>query len=101
VAPQPDYATFDIIGALTFGESFGCLEQSEFHPWVALIFASVRAGDIIGYLKRYTITRFLMQVFLGKQMTAKRLEHMALTRDKADRRVDLGPAGYGTNDFMS
>lgn len=26
-----NFATFDIIGDLTFGESFGCLEKSELH----------------------------------------------------------------------
>lgn len=24
----------DIIGALTFGESFGCLENQRMHPWI-------------------------------------------------------------------
>ncbi|KAK8105485.1 hypothetical protein PG999_008844 [Apiospora kogelbergensis] len=29
-----NWATFDIIGDLGFGSPFGCLENSEYHPWV-------------------------------------------------------------------
>ena len=36
------YCTFDIIGDLTFGESFGCLRESMMHPWLAWVFANVK-----------------------------------------------------------
>ncbi|KAK7743643.1 hypothetical protein SLS62_010546 [Diatrype stigma] len=39
-----NYATFDIVGELVFGHPFGCLERSDYHPWIAFIFGSVRAG---------------------------------------------------------
>lgn len=28
-----NYATFDLVGDLVFGQSFGCLEGSDYHPW--------------------------------------------------------------------
>ncbi|KAA8641482.1 uncharacterized protein ATNIH1004_001947 [Aspergillus tanneri] len=28
-----NYTTFDVIGDLAFGEPFGCLEESRYHPW--------------------------------------------------------------------
>ncbi|KAJ6171580.1 hypothetical protein N7470_000647 [Penicillium chermesinum] len=41
-----NWTTFDIIGDLAFGEPFGCLQNSEYHPYVHLIFESARAGTI-------------------------------------------------------
>lgn len=100
LASQPDYTTFDIIGELMYGESFDCLNKSEMHPWVALIFDYIRAGEIIIFCKRYTITRSLINVLLGKTMAAKRTMHKALTKEKTERRTGLGAEGSGQKDFM-
>ena len=36
IASWFNFTTFDIIGDLTFGESFECLEKERLHPWVGL-----------------------------------------------------------------
>ncbi|KAL2154606.1 hypothetical protein VTH82DRAFT_3282 [Thermothelomyces myriococcoides] len=36
-----NFTTFDVIGDLSFGEPFGCLEQSRYHAWVRAIFETV------------------------------------------------------------
>lgn len=36
------YTTFDMIGHLVFAESFGCLGDSAYHPWVTRIFETVK-----------------------------------------------------------
>ncbi|CAK7224952.1 hypothetical protein SCUCBS95973_005693 [Sporothrix curviconia] len=41
-----NFMTFDVIGDLSFGESFGCLERGDFHFWIHLIFDAVKAGAI-------------------------------------------------------
>lgn len=41
------YCTFDIIGDLTFGETFGCLRQSMMHPWLATVFANVKLAHTL------------------------------------------------------
>lgn len=41
-----NFVTFDIIGDLSFGESFGCLESGDFHFWIKVIFDAVKAGAI-------------------------------------------------------
>ncbi|TVY81083.1 Cytochrome P450 monooxygenase aclL [Lachnellula suecica] len=40
-----NFVTFDIIGDLASGEPFGCLETGLIHPWVKIMFSSIR--DII------------------------------------------------------
>ncbi|KAK3303817.1 cytochrome P450 [Chaetomium strumarium] len=36
-----NFTTFDVIGDLAFGEPFGCLETSDYHPWVGAILAGI------------------------------------------------------------
>lgn len=40
-----NFTTFDVIGDLTFGESFGCLETDDYHALVSGVFASLRASN--------------------------------------------------------
>ncbi|EUC27912.1 hypothetical protein COCCADRAFT_110493, partial [Bipolaris zeicola 26-R-13] len=37
-----NFVTFDLIGDLTFGQSFGCLETGELHPWIQWVFGGVK-----------------------------------------------------------
>jgi cytochrome P450 len=39
-----NWATFDIIGDLVFGESFGCLQNVHYHPWVEFVTEAIQAG---------------------------------------------------------
>ena len=39
-----NWTTFDVVGELVFGQSFGCLESIDYHPWVEFIFRAIRAG---------------------------------------------------------
>ncbi|VBB80867.1 Putative cytochrome P450 E-class, group I [Podospora comata] len=48
-----NYTTFDVIGDLAFGESFGCLEGGEYHPWVKAIFELARVGVVFQSLVHY------------------------------------------------
>jgi len=38
------WTTFDIIGDLAMGTPFGCLDGSDYHPWVSLIARSILVG---------------------------------------------------------
>jgi cytochrome P450 len=46
------WTTFDIIGTLTFGESFGCLEYQRTHPWITASFGEVMGANLISSLGR-------------------------------------------------
>lgn len=41
-----NYTTFDVIGDLAFGEPFGSLQSGEYHPWIAMIFQSIKIGTL-------------------------------------------------------
>ncbi|KAF3015244.1 hypothetical protein E8E14_001181 [Neopestalotiopsis sp. 37M] len=84
-----NYATFDIIGDLGFGSPFGCLDTSDYHPWVRIItdnitqgamltaFASVGGRPIVQYLKRNGYLK-------------RRNQHESLVRENLMKRMELG-----------
>jgi averantin hydroxylase len=84
-----NWTTFDIIGRLAFGESFGCLEKRENHPWIETVFGNMKAGTFIssmdrvglGWLKPYLIPKGAAQI---------RMKNYQFTEDKIHKRVALG-----------
>jgi cytochrome P450 len=80
------FATFDIIGDLTFGEPFHCLEQSRFHPWIRFILTRLRMmlyGQIITTMGSLGLA---IKMLIPKRIHAELAQHAAFTRDKVDRR---------------
>ncbi|KAG9963016.1 benzoate 4-monooxygenase cytochrome P450, partial [Aureobasidium melanogenum] len=58
--------TFDIIGSLAFGESFGGLESAKFHEWIQLAVGSMKQGALGDSLGRYpTIAAVVRKLFPG------------------------------------
>ncbi|KAF2760253.1 cytochrome P450 [Pseudovirgaria hyperparasitica] len=55
-----NFTTFDVIGDLAFGEPFGCLESSEYHPWVKMILESARLGTVLQATYYFPILKFLL-----------------------------------------
>lgn len=95
-----NFATFDIIGELTFGEPFGSLQESEMHPWVALIFGAIQSGEVMRFIFQYPLARWIVMSLIGKRLSEMRADHQALTIEKAERRMELGAEGTGAKDFM-
>ncbi|KAK4175477.1 putative cytochrome P450 pisatin demethylase-like protein [Triangularia setosa] len=48
-----NFTTFDIIGDLSFGAPFGCLETSSYHLWVTAILNSVKGFGILMVMNWY------------------------------------------------
>lgn len=82
-----NFTTFDLIGDLTFGESFDCLEKSDYHPWVSLIFNNIKAGSYIQALKYIPGGRNLASLLVSKELLSKKAAHHALTIEKVKKRV--------------
>lgn len=82
--------TFDIMGDLTFGESLNMLEDSEYVPWVASIFAGIRGATIMRAFKYLgSLPRFLIEdvLFETKAVRAKLLEHWRYSAERVDARL--------------
>lgn len=85
------FTTFDIAGDLEFGESFGCLESDQYHPWISVMLAHFKrliiAGSIIMMLP---ILRPLVPFLVPKKIQEQRLQRFEFSRAKVGKRLDIG-----------
>ncbi|KAI1115913.1 cytochrome P450 [Nemania sp. NC0429] len=82
-----NYTTFDIIGDLSFGVDggFGCLENSDYHPWVHLITKTIRQSAIVQSLPQLGL-RPLLEWANKLQLLAEN-EHHAIVHEKVGQRM--------------
>lgn len=89
-----NFTTFDIIGDLAFGEPFGCLDNSEYHPWVQAIFQSARAATALHTANYFPLLKELVLKLLStkyaQNMRAKNIER---AKQKLQRRINIGGNG--------
>jgi cytochrome P450 len=94
-----NFTTFDIIGNLSFGEDFGCLDSGGYHPWVAMIFGSFKLSNYNQAIKRLPRLAPLLRYLLPQSLLKNQREHMQLSFEKAKQRAESGYAER--EDFMS
>lgn len=86
-----NFATFDVIGDLAFGEPFGCLERSGYHPWVEAIFQGVKQFGLLTAFQWHfpgvldIIKKILPKRYIGAHIDAQK-EYAAA---KIKRRLQL------------
>lgn len=93
-----NFTTFDITGDLMFGESFDCLKDSQLHPWIQLIFSSIKALAFAGVVQQFPVLRSILEAFIPGEVKRKAVEHFDLAAKKVDRRLE---AKIVRPDFMS
>lgn len=91
--------TFDIIGDLAFGESFGGLENSQYHHWVATIFESVKMIPFIKLKDALPLIFNLLAIFIPKRLLDARKRQELHTRTTVQKRLQNSVA-YDRGDFM-
>lgn len=82
-----NYTTFDIIGDLAFGEPFGCLQESTYHPWVDLIFKSIKGIAFDSSFRRMGYFHDILMLLTPKSMKDKFEEHKKLSEEKVMKRL--------------
>lgn len=83
-----NWTTFDIFGDLMFAEPFGCLDSASYHPWVDLLFKSIKAQTLANAAAHLGILPLLRR-FPPKRLVETRLKHMSMTTEKVTKRLDL------------
>ncbi|KAJ4316652.1 hypothetical protein N0V94_005333 [Neodidymelliopsis sp. IMI 364377] len=81
------FTTFDIIGHLTFAESFGCLQNSDYHLWVEYMFAVIKFNSMMTALQR--VQRHvagLIQNMIPERVRTMRLNLYVMTKNLVQRR---------------
>lgn len=85
-----NYTTFDIIGDLIWGSSFGCLEAVKYHPWIQVI-AQFKTALIVGATKYYTPLDTILMMITPKSAMADLMQIWKTTEEKIAQRLELGP----------
>jgi cytochrome P450 len=75
VVPWFNYYTFDLFGELGFGESFNCLQDSRYHPWISLVFKSVKAASFVISTRFYPLIEFVLMKCIPKSLKKTQEQH--------------------------
>ena len=85
-----NWMSFDIIGDLTFGQSFDCLEKETYHPWVEMIFGNLKGLSLLSACNRFPILRHLLPFFIPQSIKVMINDHWTATTENVSRRIELG-----------
>jgi cytochrome P450 len=83
-----NFATFDLIGELAMGESYRCLENADYHPWVKPIFQVTHMSAIMSSMGHYPWFKSMLLRVFRSIISKKILEHQAYTRAKLTKRME-------------
>jgi cytochrome P450 len=84
-----NWTTFDIIGDLAFGESFRCLQDSDYHPWVSLIFKRIRSNSVVISARRWGWLSKVVLAFLDQSGSYAIAAHARLVDEKLRARASM------------
>ena len=84
-----NWMSFDIIGDLAFAESFKCLEDQRYHPWVQMVFGNLQAICFVGACDRFPLFKHLLPLFIPGRVKKMLADHWAYTADKISKRLKL------------
>lgn len=84
-----NWTTFDIIGDLAIGSSFGCLKGSSHHPWVQIITDNVKHFSYVQAMANMGMGQ-LMRWIARNGMLKARMRHRELVKHKVLQRIELG-----------
>ncbi|KAH8882081.1 cytochrome P450 [Thozetella sp. PMI_491] len=82
-----NWTTFDIAGGLIFGEPFGCLEKSEYHPWVKLIFMHIKGIAFSTAVIRFPFANNLIALATPKAVVKDVQAHAEFTEAQVSKRL--------------
>lgn len=84
-----DFCFFDLTGDLAFAESFGCLEDSKYHSWVALLFNAFKIFVYMTAVRFFPFLNAITTRCIPRSAIRTRDEHRQLSNDKTNRRLNL------------
>lgn len=85
-----NFATFDIMAELCFGEPLGLLARNEYSPWVKSIFESLKMLPIVSIINYYPILNAVFTRFEPKSVTEQRVTHCRHSEERVNRRLQDG-----------
>ncbi|RTE83834.1 hypothetical protein BHE90_001594 [Fusarium euwallaceae] len=92
-----NFLTFDLVGDLAFGESFGCLVEKKYNPWVRHIFKGIKDIAYMTNFGRIPWLAKILKLFTPKSVFNKWAEHKEISSKKVRKRLAME---YDRPDFV-
>lgn len=86
------------MGDMVFGQSFNCLRDGGYHPWVKLIFDSVKAGAFARCVKYWPMLKPIARFLVPAEVRRRRAAQRKMAKDKAAYRKSIDD---GRQDLIS
>ncbi len=83
------FATFDLIGHMSFGENFGCLDTGDYVPFVRSISSMASELTFIQMWKYWGLTS-IQGFFTPKGLAGQRVKHIGTAMKTVQRRIEKG-----------
>ncbi|KAK0667665.1 cytochrome P450 [Cercophora samala] len=88
ISPWFNFVTFDIFGDLSFGESFHCLENSNYHPWVAILFHTPAMATKVAAARFYPWLESVLFKLIPRSLRKMQRDHWGQVVERVERRMN-------------
>ena len=88
IVPWFNFVAFDIFGDLAFGQSFDCLQNSRLHPWIELLFHSVKAACYVISARFYPLIELLLMKCIPDSVMEKQRDQYKHISKKVQSRFN-------------
>ncbi|KAK4174617.1 cytochrome P450 [Triangularia setosa] len=88
IAPWFNFTTFDVFGDLAFGESFNCLENSNYHPWVEILFQTPKMATMVAGARFYPWLESLLFSLIPPSLKKMQRDHWGQVVERVRRRMN-------------
>ncbi|TVY85334.1 Cytochrome P450 monooxygenase aclL [Lachnellula suecica] len=82
-----NWTTFDVVGELTYGQSFGCLDEGVFHPWIKTIFQGLKIVVYFNVCRRIPWLFAVLKWLTPSILRQKRMDHYNFAAERARQRL--------------
>lgn len=84
------FATFDIMSDLTFGQPLGLLQNNKYSGWVEAVLNSIKVIPIAQFIQYYPLLNSLFNLFEPKSIKDMKYNHFKHSADLVDERLERG-----------
>ncbi|KAJ4291756.1 hypothetical protein N0V90_009651 [Kalmusia sp. IMI 367209] len=88
IIPWFNFTAFDIFGDIGYGETFNCLDTSEYHPFISLIVDSLKANAFVISIRLFPVLQSVFKKFIFPyMMNEKQKKYGTAVIDRVNRRL--------------
>lgn len=84
-----NFYSMDVIGDLAMGESFHCLDQSSYHPWVQTLYMFFKGMIIAAAVRFFPGGWFVLKALVPKRIREQQKQHTEFTNAQIRHRIEL------------